>query len=349
MPIGNPTQRDRTHASVGVSVLAMVVVLLAGGCTQPAVNLPQPDSPIGFYALEFTTTAPPRFSSLADGASGAVRAGVVDGPLAREDIVIEPSGASGVFRLGGGIYVHAEFLLTNESDEPLENLVLLGYHRPEFRVGSAVSQPVFVGSNTAVPDALVRRIAPTHTLFYQGSAADPDVVLLGSPTRSDFVAFEEADVPSVPLSGYGFVTSVFPYGFAVRSLDDPHNRTVAPGAVGQVHVAFALPAGSAHERNIGSFIWNAVLVSADQVRVTQAVEENHPAGWDATLARAASDAPGVIVAIGPGTRVTPAALCDTVLCIDNVRIAGTDTSDADFTTLIPVSAAPEFAGCEGAP
>ena len=343
-------QRSRAYARAWLGASALLAVLLGvSSCTQPTVNLPQPDSPLGFYALEFTSTAPPRFSSLAVAQTGPLRASVGQAPLADPAIVVEPSGASGVFQLGDRVYVNAEFIVTNETAEPLENLVFLAYHREEFRVGSALSQPVYVDGSTAVPDMLVRPITPTHTLFYQGSAADPDVVLLGSPTRSDFVALQETDLPSLPLPEHGFVETVFPYGFAVRSVDDPSSRTIAPGASGQVHVAFALPAGPTLASTIGSFTWNAMLVSVDAVRVTQAVEENHPDGWEATLARADADAADVIVAIGPGARATPAELCGSVLGLDNVRLAGTGPADADYTTLIPVAGDPEFAGCEGAP
>jgi hypothetical protein len=328
-----------------LALAAWLATVAACSPIEPIVNEPQPDAPLGFFGLEFANVAPPRFSSLATGDIVSATA-VWSGPLAESDVHLEPTGSSGLFALGDAVYVHAEFLLTNGTDAALVNPVLVAYHRAEFRAGSAVSQPVTVGGIPA-PDDVVRSIAPTHVLYYEGSAADPDLVLLGIPSRSDFVAFGEAERPS--LATHEAVETVFPYGFAVRGVDDPDTRVIPAGGQGQVHVAFALPRSGTPGGNLASFTWNAALLSLDHVRVAQAVQENHPDGWETTLARATDSEATAIVAIGPGVRSTPASFCDRVIGLPNVRTAGVDALDPDYATLVPDDGDPRFTGCEGAP
>lgn len=351
MPVGQGSRvsgmrlRSPRLGSLLAAVLATVLLL---GCTDSPAdyeNLPQPESPLGFFAVEMARTAPPRFSSLSFAWHERLDAEVIRGPLADQGISLEASGASSVFTLGDQVYVSAEFVLTNQSDEVLDGLVLLAYHREEFRVGSAVSQPVYTNGRVA-PDRVVRQIRPTQTFAYDEAALGPDGGLVGLAGKSDFVAVLESDLPS--LAEFDFVSTLFPYGFAVRSASDPTSRSIAPGGQGRVHVAFSLPAGT-HAGSISSFTWNAVLVRTDRVNVTQAREENHPAGWAGVLDRATTEAADVVVAVGGGIRATPQEFCDSVLGIRDVRLAGVDASDPNHMTLVEQPGEPEFAGCEGAP
>lgn len=343
-------RRARTAALAIAVTAAMLALVACGSSFEPPVNEPQPDAPLGFVALNMADTAPPRFSLRAPDALPQRDVTPQDvawvGPIADGDVTLAPTGASSVLMLDGTVYTSREFVLTNDTAAALDNLVLLAYGRDEFRAGSALSQPLIVADQPAL-DYLVRAVTPTHHLGYDASAPDADATLTGDPTRSDFVAFTEPELPT--LGDHAFVTTVFPYGFAIRNAGDPTSRTVPAGGQGRVHVAFAYPAESLSGRNMASFTWNAVLLSMDHVRVTQATEENHSDGWAATLDRASAAEADVVVAIGPGSRDTPAALCESVLAVSNVRVAGTDASDPNHATLVPDDGTPEFTGCEGAP
>ena len=334
-----------SRSIVGVMFAGAALLAACGEGTPPPVNEPQPAAVAGYYALEFARVAPPRFSSLSTDAGENIEVRVLDGPVVTEGVRLEPGATTGLLRVGGQLYVHAEFVLHNDTSDDLDGLVLLGYHREEFRASSAISQPMLALGRPAA-DPVVRRIRPTHRLEFDLSRAGSPDAFVGRPQMSHFVAFAEEDVPSVPEP---FVTTVFPYGFSVGN-----GAAIPPGGQASVHVAFTFPAAArtgdaSTSPNLASFTWNAVLVRADHTRVTQAPEENHERGWTAVLDRATQAGADSIVAIGPGVRqVTDANRCDALVGLTNVRIAGQSPTDGNYVGLLATAGSPQFDGCEGA-
>jgi hypothetical protein len=315
------------------------------------VNLPQPPDVLGFYALEFERAGPIRTTAGDAGTGGADEAMTASAiawaaPVAIEGVRIEPTGRSGVLRVGNQLFVHAEFVLVNDSDSAIDRLVLLAFQHADFRVGSAISQPLLVSSGAVAPDAYVRRMHPTHALSYDIDRFAAGDAFLGRPGASHFVAYAEEDLPTIDTDTFSFVEGVLPYGFAVGD-----GAMIEPGQSASVTVAFTYPRGSTHLASLQSFTWNAILVRSPDVRVTQAPAESHDRGWQATLDRARSTAAERTVAIGRGTRVLASDVdCDTLVGLADVRIAGLDRDDADYVGLVPAAdvAFPEFVGCQGA-
>ncbi len=298
-------------------------------------NPPQPDSPLGFYAIEFDNAGLPAVS----GRSGSIKTQsdvtvqVVDGPLVSDQITIAPTGSRRSLSTESIIYMNVDFVLTNGTEEVLENLVLLGYNRPEFREGSAISQPLN-DLGTPTPADVLRQIKPTHYFDLQEGG------FTVSATRADFAALAESDVPDLSTA-YPFVTTVFPYGFVVRDDDFFSSRTIAPSEQGKFTLSFVLPVLGTPEENIDRFIWNAILVREDIVRTTQAPNER----WEATTERAHQVGAERIVAIGGGNRTTPSDLCSALVSLDNVRIAGIDRNDSNYNALLASGGVPNFSGC----
>jgi hypothetical protein len=306
------------------------------------VNEPQPTVPAGYFALQFDRVTPPTFSSVSVGTSEeTLRASVASSTVVSDGVRLEFGDEAGVFTLGGRVYLHAEFVLHNDGDAVLEDLVLLCYHHEAFRAGSAVSQPMLVAGWPAT-DAMVHQIKPTHRLDLNLALIGTPAALTGRPTMSDFTALLEVDVPI--LADAPFVRTVFPYGFRIA-----RGQPILPGETASFRVAFSLVDArrSAASQAMASFTWNAVLVSVPTSSATQALEENHPAGWTAVLARAGDV--GQVVAIGPGSRDAPdAAWCERLVGLPDVRIAGEGHADAAYRGLVETPGLPQFVGCEGA-
>ena len=337
-----------------LAVFSFAVVVAIAACSEPTVyvNEPQPEVPAGFFAVAIERVVPPRFSSLAaqDDDSG-VRASASALPVGGENVRLEATGSGGVLSTGGRVYLHAEFVLHNDGESELEDLVLLAYNHEAFRASSAISQALMQGDGNVAPDRVVRAIRPTHRLAFDATRSGTPEALVGRANASDFVALRESDVPT--LDDAPFVRTLFPYGFRVGG-----GAAIPPGESATVHVAFSVPAAPATMPNalaLESFVWNAVLLRLPGLGVTQAAEENHARGWSAVLDRAsAADGAGAVpggvrvVAIGPGSRaVEDASWCDRLVGIPNVRIAGMESTDPAYAGLVSVPGPPQFDGCEG--
>jgi len=325
-----------------LSALLVAMALGLSGCGEPAeppVNQPQPAAVAGYFALEFERVAPPRFSSLHSEVQHGIRASVVAGPIVTPGVRLEATGNAGYLAVGDRVFVHAEFELHNETSVILAAPALLGYNRAEFRAGTAISQAVRSGGAVA-PDWMVRAIRPTHQLAYDATLGSSPEALTGREFGSSFVAFAEEDVPGVEET---FVVTVFPYGFRFPG------GSIWPGDSARVSVGFAIPKGASYEVYLHGFVWNAVLMAAGTHVVAQAPEENHARGWQVVLERALRSGADAIVAIGPGERlVDDPTLCDRLVGLADVRIAGTSTTDVNHLGLVSPKGPPQFIGCEGA-
>ena len=339
-----PSVGRRSGWAASLSFLILGLVLTIASCGEPPpppVNEPQPDPVAGYFVLEFERVSPPSLSGVPGAPTEDLRVSVFEGPIVAEGIGLEPTGNRGVLSAGGTVYVYAEFELTNDSAEPLAAPVLFGFHREEFRVGTAISQPLRRDGNPA-QDAFVRAIRPTHRLQYDSTLAGTPEAFVGRAGAADFVAYRESERPA---AADDFVVTVFPYGFAIGG-----GAAVEPGGSAKVHVGFTFPAAPAGSgAQLRSFVWNAVLMTTDDgARVVQVPEENHARGWQAVLARADAAGTPTVVAIGPGAREVAADWrCPDLIGLANVRIAGTGTSDPAYVGLVPTPGLPEFAGCEG--
>ncbi len=313
------------------------------------MNLPQPVVPLGFFGLAMENVAPFRSGLTTPVDDAGVREGglvarVWDGPIDAAGVRIEPSGSGGVLRVGDEIFFDAEFIVHNDSDRPLTRLVLVAYQHADFRAASAISQPVQVNGLIAL-DRVVRLIQPTHRMTYEAAFRESGEAFVGASRASHLVAFAEDELPTLDPLSFPFLQGLLPYGFLIDG-----GRTIDPGESGRVTIAFTFPRASEHARNLSSFTWNAVLMSAPDVRVVQAPSENHARGWSAVLDRAELLQSDRIVAIGSGVRaVPPGAACATFEGLRDVRIAGLDASDPVYAGLVTGEqvGAPVFDGCEG--
>jgi hypothetical protein len=337
------TQRWFRWFWIGVLI---AIVLAVSACSETVyVNEPQPEVPAGFFALSIEHVVPPRFSSLAaDGDVGAgIRGAASALPIGGEHVRLEATGNGGMLATAGRVYVHVEFVLHNDGDSPLENLVLLAYNHEAFRAESAISQALLQGARVA-PDRMVRLIRPTHRLAFDATRSGTPEALIGRPNASDFVALRESELPT--LDDAAFVRTLFPYGFRVGG-----GAPIAPGESATVYVAFsvlAIPASMRARPALERFTWNAVLLSLPGLGVTQAAEENHARGWSAVLDRAIAADAETVVAIGAGPRqIVDVSWCDRVVGLPNVRIAGMGPTDPAYAGLAPVPGPPQFVGCEG--
>lgn len=317
----------------------------AGRTTRNIVvtNPDQPDAPLGFYAIRFTNPGLPAIASIDPiQPQGPVEAQVLDGPVASADITLEVSGAQKAFTLGGEtVYLSVDFLLTNNSSQPLRNPTLLAYGRAEFREGTAYSEPLSYADAPVVPSAL-QTLKPANSLLIV------DQTLIGNAHLADLVAFSETDSDFVTLTeqlqtAFSFVETVFPYGFAIHAGEV--GKVIPAGGTGTVTLAFRYSFADTIDESIESFTWNAVLVEDDMARVTQTPDERSPLGWRATLERARFLGAERIVAIGSGARDTPQRICDSVIGLTNVRIAGQNRDDPLYNALLDTDGSPQFRGC----
>jgi hypothetical protein len=133
------------------------------------------------------------------------------------------------------------------------------------------------------------------------------------------------------------VTDVFPWGFVVRNPNTPTSRTLpaSPGASrfdGLVTFAFKVPLQASPADDPFTVSLRFMAVDDDQVKITQAPEEQTPAGRAAFAARAAALGASVFTLLPPsGDAVLRGSASARVRC--DVRVAG--AAGAGATTAFP--------------
>ncbi len=258
----------------------------------------------------------------------------------KKGIQLEPY-SSGSFTHGtrgnGGVrYVYATYRVRNASADstpytsPRKNLTFVAASTGSTVNGTALSSlRRFDGAPAA--DAIAPQVIPT------GAAAQTPGAEFISFGPDVLQVFEESELAGIPVQAG---VELFPYGFVVRHATSTTTRTLAPSPApdqfeGVVTFAFKLPlqATAAEDPFTVSAIFLAV--DDDETRITQALEEQTPAGEAAFLARAqALGASMKTVLPGVGSYWGEASSTRT-LC--SVRTAGPSSSPDGYLVHVPVA------------
>ena len=229
---------------------------------------------------------------------------------------------------GGYRYLYATYRVRNAQadgtayDTPRKNLTFYAVDT-NGTIGQTAISLIERFDGSPADDAIASAFVPTGAV--EQDAQDrvvsrfPDVLQVLTET-------EAAAVKTVANTAGVAVTDVFPWGFVVRNPNDPKSRTLAanPGADqfdGQVTFAFKVPLQASVADDPFTIRAVFLAVDDDQVKLTQAPEEQTPAGRAAFEARAAALGASVFTLLPPagdamfrsGAEVR--ALCD-------VRVAG---------------------------
>ncbi|HEX7051070.1 MAG TPA: VCBS repeat-containing protein [Longimicrobiales bacterium] len=182
----------------------------------------------------------------------------------------------------------------------------------------------FIPTGAVAKDATTDAIAPTN----------PDVLQALAETEADAIQ-------AVAGSAGVTVDDVFPYGFVVRNPSDPTSRTLPPSpAPGQfdgiVTFAFKVPLQATAGEDPFTVSALFLAMDDDEVKLTQSVEEQTPAGRLAFDARADALEAEVLTLLPPAGDAmlwggeTPRVFCQ-------VRVAGPASSPT--ATLFPTPGA----------
>ncbi|MFW6202578.1 MAG: FG-GAP-like repeat-containing protein, partial [Gemmatimonadota bacterium] len=290
--------RDRTRASRLLALL--LVAACADGVTVPDTGSdtsPERPAPTVLGLMEVTLsdiTTPEEMSAFARARASVSPAAGRTGsaPVPQSLTAVEEGEASGLQlepistgsfthgeRGGGGErYVSATFRVRNASvdsvayTQPLENATFLAVATSSTLEGTAVSRLVRFDGNDAA-SSLALDVLPTGAVHrIAGDAihpSEPDVLQV----------FTEGEVAAVTTPDD--VTSVFPYGFAVRAADGGRALPADPDPGqfdGLATFAFRLPLAASSSDDAFEISVMVLAVTDSETRVTQSVEEQTTEG-----------------------------------------------------------------------
>lgn len=320
----------------------VALLALAAACTQdrvptttPPTDPDQPDPPkvVGLYEIAMTGIG-------TDAMTGSVRA--VRDPLPAGSGVLTGVGAglaleavsSSSFidgaRAGGGQrYIAFTFRVRNGTGGPLNNMVFLPVSRssgPATIPGTPLS--VFAKfDGTPVDTTQAKMTAPTGAValgsdFSTMQALYPDVIQV----------YTEAEIAA--LTPPASVTSVFPYGFVVRSKNSNANRLLPATADpnqwdGLMTIAFRVPLQLPNNRSdVFSATFQFMAITDSEVKLTETIEESQDTAAVRRLRDRAVSLGATTVTILNGSPAADPAVPDypgqRQVC--NLRIAGTAAS-----------------------
>ncbi|HEX6938576.1 MAG TPA: hypothetical protein VF158_04140 [Longimicrobiales bacterium] len=270
-------------------------------------------------------------------------AGTGDGTTQLE-LLSTGSFTDGVRGSGGVRYLWATYRVRNASDDSST-----AYNTERRNL-------TFYAVDTDGADGTLGQTAISSLELFDGSPADPALAAQFIPTgavakdpgtntiepmESDVLqVLTEAEANAIQaLADTAGVADVFPYGFVVRKPSDPTSRTLPASPAedqfdGVVTFAFKVPLQASPADDPFTVSALFLAVDDDEVKLTQSVEEQTPAGRLAFDARADALGADVLTLLPPGggTVWTDRAL--RVLC--DVRVAGPEGSPT--TTLFPAAA-----------
>ena len=298
---------------------ALVEVTISG------IGSPEPSASVS--SAEALALSPSARSGVSYSLSGPVSGGGSgDGSIELEPLTTG-SFTQGVRGAGGYRYVWATFRVRNAQtdgtayDTPRENLTFFAATTGGTLGGSAITSLERFDSSAAAP-SIATEILPTGGVSEVNGQLAPN-----QPDVLQVLSESEAAAVAAP-SGVG----VLPYGFVVRNATDG-GRTIPAGPVvgqydGMVTFAFKIPLQATAADD--PFTIRALFLAEDdsEVRLTQSIEEQTPAGEVAFLARAQAIG-ATVKTVLPGLGTYLGASSDTrLLC--SVRTAGPSAGPAAY-------------------
>lgn len=268
---------------VGSAILLTVVAAACADAPTP-VSAPTPpptEAPhaIGVYTIEVTgigteqmTSRVVQPASLGDG----VRTTITN---AGSGVVLENVSATsfneGSRSAGGERYVSFVYRVRNGTGTPLTNLTLLPVSNASTISGTPISSIKRVDGTNADP-SIAALVVPTGAVALGGDAVTvqalyPDVLQVLS----------EAEVAAItPPAG---VTNIFPVGWMVRSNLTTANRTLPvptdPNEFdGRLTLSFRMPLQPTAAQDVSSIFFQVLMVTDDQTRLTESIEESQDSG-----------------------------------------------------------------------
>ncbi|MBZ9713554.1 hypothetical protein [Deinococcus multiflagellatus] len=274
-----------TGKAAGVLALALLV-----GCAPAPAPAPTPLAPVGLVEISF------------DGL-GSTQASSQVRPLALKEnsagLDLSPLSVSvtdvGVRGSGGTRYITATYRVRNAASDGTpapsarSNLTLLAA-AVAGNVDSTALRGMTTFSGAPVPTAVARTVLPTHALDYQ-PASDRVSPVSGGEDLQVFLESEvvpgnltRGGVPAAAYSDLG-VTTVFPYGYVVRTPAGGRTLAANPAAGqydGRVAISVRVPLQAndnaqtptqGSQRDPWAFKMTFLVVEDPTTRVTQSPEE----------------------------------------------------------------------------
>lgn len=290
-------------------VLAVILLCTAAACTdQPVAIQPEkPDStpaplPLGVY--EFTLTGMdgsereghPSGTSrqiLPEGASLALN--TAPAGLAYE-FLSSSSVTEGGRGQDGHRYISATYRVRNMSGAPITNLTLIPAIRNTTIAGTAFTSLIRF-NGTAASTAIASLVVPTGRVYIEG-----DHML--SPTQDVLQVFTEPEVAAITLPAG--TTSLFPYGFVVRSAADPNSRTI-PSTTnanewgGLLTFTFRYPLQTTGNDDPFTIGFTTLAVLDTETRLTESIEEAQDTAAVRRLRQRATALGATTVTVLPGS------------------------------------------------
>lgn len=299
-----------------------VILLALAACTQdrtPVTPPPTPGNPtppaqiVGVYEVSMTGIGTDQMSATARAVRDPLPSGV-SGALTEvgAGIALEAVSSSSFIdgtRAGGGErYISFTFRVRNGTGSPLTNVTLL----PVSKTGTIAGTPLSVFAKfdgTPLPDSTARKVAPTGAValgsdFNTMQAIYPDVMQV----------YTEAEIAAItPPAG---VTSIFPYGYVVRSKNSNADRTLPATADpnqwdGLLTIAFRVPLQQPNNTaDLFSATFQFLVITDSEVKMTESVEESQDTAAVRRLRDRASSLGATTVTVLNGSPAMDAAVAD---------------------------------------
>jgi trimeric autotransporter adhesin len=190
---------------------------------------------------------------------------------------------------------------------------------------SGIADMQSYGGTALNTPALAQAFKPTHGMRYKVSSNSAEI----NPDAEDFQAFEESEVAGFATGGLLPLT----YGFVVRrSSANPTDRTLpaSPAANqfdGRVTFAMRFPLQATAANDPFTFAMNFLVVTDDQTRVTQSLEQQA----SNTVPAQTAQLTGAVVNTLPSSTYTTG----TIRLINSVRLAKAENNSPVYLVQAP--------------
>lgn len=174
------------------------------------------------------------------------------------------------------------------------NVSFLAVSTPSGLEETAIGEMRTYGGTTVAAPGLAQAFKPTHAMRFNFATGLPEV----APGGEDFQVFDESEVSSFATSSIAPLN----YGFVVRNPSNNASRTLPANPakdefVGMVTFAMRFPLQSNAAEDPFAFSMDFLVVTDDQTRVTQSLEQQSSNG----VSSLATSLTGAVVNILPGS------------------------------------------------
>jgi hypothetical protein len=265
--------RSVLHRCAALAALALAAC--SGDATRGTLAPPAPTAPpapLGLYEITVTGigSQEPRSSVAPARTAGGARATLT---TAGAGIVFEQVSSSsfteGARGAGGQRYISFTYRVRNGTGVALNNLTLLAVSRTGTISGTPISSIKRFDGTSADP-AIATYVAPTGEV-----ALRSDLVTMGALDPDVIQVFQESEVAAITPPAD--VSSIFPYGYVVRSANPAATSRALPAATsanqydGVMTLSLRLPLQATSTADVFSLTLQILAVEDNETRLTESL------------------------------------------------------------------------------